>query len=255
MSARSFGRLIGGYGQRKSKANPDAPTDPVRACSYDEKDPRAKPHRPIGNGSQEHKRAFSNASLATLEALFNRQRDEGYQGKYRIQASYLKIWRDVLREFLFPTGEFIFSYQKAADVSRQKLSTVKRCFEALEVYGFVSHVRRSRLNPEKIGKPGSPFEQAPNAYYFDCRKMMPPRVYRDFVGLLRAGLKRVTEFAARAAHVILQCFNSKAMAAPRESKAELRMMLARLDHRIVDRDTQSSTEAVIRPPERSIAPS
>lgn len=238
MTARAFGQIFGGtYGQRKSKTNPDAPTDPVRAHSYDVDDARAKPHRAIGDGSGNNKWAFANAHLGALEDLFNRQRDEGYRGQFRIQPSYLKVYKIALDEYLFAkSGEFIFSYKALAGLSRLKVGTVKRCMRALEFFGFCCHVRRSRKVEEREGMPGWSRATAPNAYYFDCKARMPKEIWKSFWSKLMANLKRVAKIAARAAHAITQCFNSTARSAPREPKTELAMSLERLGWAIAQRD-------------------
>jgi len=255
MTARAFGQVLGGgYGQRKSRDNSAAPTDPVRAYSYDVDSAKANPHRPIGDGTPKQKWAFTKALEGTLEELFTSQRDEGYRGPFRIQPSYLHVWKTALDRFLNPrTGEFIFSAQALADASRLRIGTVKRCILALEAHGLLCHVRRSRAVAEREGMPGWQRETAPNAYYFDCKARMPRPVWEAFWKRLMANLKKIEKIAARAAHAIAGCFNSVARPSPREPNTELQLLLARVQAGITARDEAAIKKRDPLPSSRSVS--
>jgi hypothetical protein len=255
VTAHAFGEIVAGYGQRKSNANPDAPTDPVRAHSIDVDDPRAKPGRPIGDGSPRQGWAFKKAQLAAARWLYESQRDEDYAGDFRMQAKFLLIFEKIMQEFLFTaSGEFVVSYRKMAEVCRESESTVKRAILVLEYHGFLFHVRRSRRVPDAEGQAAPQRAQAPNAYGFDCEARMSKPVWRVFWSNLMANLKRVEKIAARAAHVIKQGFNRIARPAPRAVSTELRITLARVADAIDRRDAAARATSA-RPEPGGCAPS
>lgn len=237
MSFASFGQVLGSYGKRKGRGDESAPTDPVRASSFDIEDPRAKPGRTIGDGTPAQAWAFKKAQLAAARWLYEKQRDEDYVGEFKMQAKFLLIFERMMNKFLFPkNGDFSASYAMIAEECRESESTVKRAILVLEFHGFLFHVRRSMKIEGAEGSPGPQRKQAPNAYGFDCASKMAKPLWKVFWENLIAHLKRVDKIAARAAHGIKQCFNSALKPAPRATNTELRMALARYSDALDRRD-------------------
>lgn len=237
MSARSLAQVLGGYGQRKAKGNPHAPTDPVRSHSHDVNDAKAKPGRRIGDGSPQHQWALRKALVSTLTDLRERQLKEKYKGEFPIQANDAQILNRMLGKYLFgKNGDFFPSYKTIAESTGLSEKTIKRAVAAFEYHGFLCHVRRSRKVEANEGQPGPQRETAPNAYYFDCKARMASDLWRSLRGALISYLKRLGKAATRAAGVIQQAFNSTARPAPRCKDTELRMTLQRLSDGIDRRD-------------------
>lgn len=227
MTTIAFGEIAARLtGRRKSKADPDFPTDPVRSYSWDVDDPRAKPHQKIGDGSGGQRWAFTNALTEGFEDLYKQQRLDGYKGPHKVQASYLPAFRQFLKYLNGETGELTVTQQRVADDIVQNRSQIVRMIECAEYHGFMCHVRRSRKDPE-AGGPAR--KQAPNATFFDCERRMTRAVFAVFWRKLMANLKRLSGPASRAAHFLKKAFNSVAQPAPRAQGKELALALRQLE--------------------------
>lgn len=238
MSAAAFGgiasRLVG---RRKSKGDPDFPTDKVRSYSYDVNDPRAKPGRRIGDGSAGHGWALTNALLETFKLLYKKHRDEGYAGPHKVSATYLLALEKLLVFLNYGNGDFFVSYKTIAEKAGCSEETVMDMVECAEHWGLLCHVRRSEKIEGAEGQAGPQRKQACNGYFLDCKQRMPKEVYGIFWAKLMANLKKITSLAARAAAMIKGAFNSVAQPAPRTHGKELARQLQLLDQGILRRDT------------------
>lgn len=228
MSAQSIGAILG----RKSRTNPDNPTDPVRAHSWDVDDPKANPGRRIGDGSTEFGWAFEQALKQTAKALHQEQYDRDYDGPHFVQRAYLPVIEAVLAFLDYKTGALNAPYQAIADKARVALNTAKRAIECFEFWGLINHVRRSVKVEDAEGQARPQRKQAPNAYYFDCRRQMTHDLWAKFWGKVMLNLKRVGHAAARRAAILKHSFNEVAKQAPRPKDNELAAILARMkrDH-------------------------
>lgn len=242
MTARSITQIIGGYGERKQRGSDTAPTDPVRAHSYDIDDARAKPGSRIGDGGKRQCGAFKAALVGTLSDQYEQQRRDRYDGPFPIQARHILIFRKMLDKFLFgANGDFFASAAAIADATTESEATVKRCLLTLEAHGYLCHVRRSERIAGAEGQAGPQRKQACNGFFFDCERRMAPATFKMFWRRLVGALKLFEKMAHRAAAVIKRCFNGDAKPAPRAPATELKLMLARIA------DRSRGEEVVARP--------
>lgn len=230
MTAQPIGNAFGGRGagRRKSRNDESAPTDPVRAHSWHESDPRANPGRPIGDRTGGYFWAFTDALRRTLEA----ELDEQYKNR-PARARYRRNCIDVLMGALKfcdrATGDFFVSYKEIAAKAKVGRSTAINVIRDIERLGFLAHVRRSRDKEGAEGQAGPQLEQAPNGYYFDCQARMPADLWKLFYKTLLTNLQRIDTAAKRRAALIYKTFNSKAPRAPRPSdKSDLMLAVESL---------------------------
>lgn len=219
-------RLVG---SRKQKGDADNPTDPVRAYSWDVEDQRAKPNRPIGDGSPGQGWAFRNALLEAFKDLHFKHETEGYDGPHKVQATFLLAFEKLLQGLDHKTGELFDSYDCIAGKSGKGRGTAIRMVECAEYHGFLCHVRRSRKVDGAEGQARPQRAQASNAYFFDCERRMKPERFAVFWRKLMANLKRLSGAAVRAAHFLKRAFNSVAQPAPRTQCKELTATLRSLE--------------------------
>lgn len=226
MSAVSFGALANKFaGRRKSKNDPENPTDPVRAYSWDVDDARAKPGQKIGDGTGGHYWAFTQALVGGFADLYASQRIEGYDGPFKVQASYLPAFEALLTYLDGKSGDCFPAQQTVADKIGQSRSMVVRMIECAEYHGFLCHVRRSERIPQAEGQARPQRKQASCAYFFDCERRMTRAVFAVFWRKLMANLKRLQGAGKRAAHFLKRAFNSLAQPAPRAQGKELVLAL------------------------------
>jgi hypothetical protein len=204
-------------GRRKQRGDEHFPTDPVRAHSWDVDDHRAKPGRPIGDRTAAYFWAWKDALLRTLKHELRRQADEGHGDDVKLHWTAPRVLEAALQFCDRRTGDFFVSYQAIASQAKVHPNTAKNAIRALEDWGFLAHVRRSRQREGSEGVAGPQREQAPNAYYFDCEARMPTELWQLLYKTLKANLTRATAAAKRHAGLIRQTFNGKAMPAPRPS--------------------------------------
>lgn len=226
MTAAAIGAVLG---RRKSKLDPAFPTDPVRAHSYDVDDPRANPHRRIGDGSPEFAWAFRDALVKAAQLLQEEHRQPDYDGPYPVQRSYVDVLRAALHFLDHATGQLTASYEAIAAKAMTHVSTAKRAIEALEFWGLLKHVRRSVKVEAAEGEAGPRRKQTSNAYFFDCRRAMSARLWDKFWSRVVFNLKRAGAAAARRAVLLKHTFNEKAKPAPRAKSSALADLLARIE--------------------------
>lgn len=226
MSASSIGALIG---RRKSPADPNNPTDPVRAHSWDVDDPKANPGRRIGDGSPEFGWAFSEALRHAGRRLYDEHYDNDYAGPHPMQHRYLAVLSAMLAFLDFRTGELTVPYAVIAEKARTSENTAKRAVACFEFWGLVQHVRRSMKVEGAKGMARPQRKQAPNAYFFDCRRSMAASLWEKFWSRVLWNLKRVGHAAARRAVLLKHSFNEVAKQAPRAASSELAALLARIE--------------------------
>ena len=111
MSAAAIGAVLG---RRKSRSNPDFPTDPVRSHSHDVNDPRAQPGKPIGDGSAGYGWAFTDGLKTAALELYREYYTSDYAGPYPMQRSYLDVLEAVLGFLTYSTGELCAAYEAIA---------------------------------------------------------------------------------------------------------------------------------------------
>jgi hypothetical protein len=225
VSAAAIGAVLG---RRKSRSNPDYPTDPVRAHSHDVNDPKAQPGRPIGDGSAGWGWAFTEGLQNAALGLYRQHYASDYAGPHPMQRSYLDVLEAVLGFLTYRTGELYASYEAIAERAVVSPSCAKRAIAALEHWGFLNHVRRSQKIDGADGTAGPQREQAPNAYFFDCRRRMGSDLWGKFWSRVVFNLKKVGTAAARRAAILKHTFNEVARQAPR-AKGELGDLLARIE--------------------------
>ena len=242
MSAVAIGVAIG---RRKSPSSSDNPTDPVRSHSWDINDPRAQPGRRIGDGSAGYGWAFTEALKKSALGLYRDHYAADYAGPHPMQRSYLDVLEAVLDFLTYATGELHAAYAAIAERAVCSESCAKRAIAALEHWGFISHVRRSQKVDGAEGMAAPQRKQAPNAYFFDCRRRMSSDLWGKFWSRVIFGLKKVGAAAARRAAILNHTFNEVAKQAPR-AKGELGELLAR-----IERDHFSESPA---PPGPSASP-
>jgi hypothetical protein len=229
-------------GRRKSPTSSDFPTDPVRSHSWDVDDPRAKPGQRIGDGTPEYGWAFTDALVHAARDLVRTHREEDYAGPHRMQRSYVDVLRAVLKFLDYKTGELAVPYTVIAIRALVGPSTAKNAIAALEHWGVINHVRRSVKVDGVEGLARAPRAQAPNAYYFDCRRQMSAELWQRFWSRVVFNLKRAGAAVARRAVLVKHIFNEKAKQAPRAA-GELGAILARMqrDHFADDRPRPSAS--------------
>ncbi len=225
MSAAAIGAVLG---RRKSRSNPDFPSDPVRAHSWDVNDPRARPGRRIGDGSAGFGWAFTEALKNRAQALYQEHYSTDYAGEHPMQRTYVDVLEAVLGFLTYATGELNAAYTAIAERAVVSPSVAKRAIAALEHWGFLGHVRRSEKveGAERTSAPQR--KQAPNAYFFDCRRRMSAKLWGAFWSRVIFNLKKVGNGAARRAAVLNGAFNESAKQAPR-ANGELGELLARIE--------------------------
>jgi hypothetical protein len=236
MTAATFSTLVASAtaklsGRRKSRTSADNPTDPVRAHSWDVDDPRAKPGQRIGDGTPQFGWAFTEALQHAARDLVREHQEQDYAGPHRMQRSYVDVLRAVLKFLDYRTGELTVPYTAIALRALVKPSTAKRAIAALEHWGLINHVRRSVAVDGVEGLARAPRAQAPNAYYFDCRRQMAAELWQRFWSRVVFNLKRAGAASARRAVLLKHTFNEVAKQAPRAT-GELGEVLARMrrDH-------------------------
>lgn len=229
MSAVAIGAL---FGRRKSRFNPECPTDPVRAHSYDVDDSRANPQRRIGDGSASFAWAFKEALVNAAIVLQAEHAKPDWTGDHPIYRTYIDVFRAVLHYLDHATGRLTVSYQRIAEKALVHESTAKRAIAALEFWGLLAHVRRSMKVEAAKGEAGPRRKQATNSYFFDCRRKMSARLWDKFWSRVVFNLKRAGAAAARRAVLLKHTFNEVARPAPRAASGELAAVIARMkrDH-------------------------
>lgn len=224
MTAASIGAVLG---RRKSRTNPDFPTDPVRSHSWDVNDPRANPGRRIGDGTPGFGWAFTEALRNRAQALYLEHYRTDYADEHAMQRTYVDVLEATLGFLTYATGELTVAYSAIADRAGVSASVAKRAIAALEHWGFLGHVRRS-VKVEGAERTAAPQrKQAPNAYFFDCRRRMSAKLWGEFWSRVMFNLKKLGNAAARRAAVLNHAFNEVAKQAPR-AKGELGDLLARI---------------------------
>ncbi|WP_375381969.1 hypothetical protein [uncultured Sphingomonas sp.] len=225
MSAASIGAVLG---RRKSRTNPDFPTDPVRSHSWDVNDPRAQPGRRIGDGSAGFGWAFTEALRNRAQALYQEHYTTDYDGVHPMQRTYVDVLEATLAFLTHATGELNVAYTAIAERAVVSVSVAKRAIAALEHWGFLGHVRRSVKveGAERMAAPQR--KQAPNAYFFDCRRRMSAKLWGAFWSRVIFNLKKLGNGAARRAAALNHAFNEVAKQAPR-AKGELAEIFARME--------------------------
>jgi hypothetical protein len=90
MTARSIGNLATSFINRK--------LEPVHRDSYDLEDARAKPWKPLGDGSREQRNVYRNALLRTLREHIRQQRCDAKRGVSAEAVPILSKYRELGRE-------------------------------------------------------------------------------------------------------------------------------------------------------------
>jgi hypothetical protein len=229
-------------GRRKSKLNPDFPTDPVRAHSYDVNDSRAKPGQRIGDGSAGYGWAFTEALINAAREIVREHRRDGYEGPHLMQRSYVNVLEAVLSFLTYSNGELNVPYSVIAEKAVVSIRLAKTAVAALEHWGLINHVRRSEKAEGAEGKPIPQRKQASNSYYFDCRRRMASELWQKFWSRVVFNLKRVGAAAARRAVLLKHTFNEVAKQAPRAT-GELGQLLASIERKIDERDAALAMSA------------
>lgn len=232
--------------------------------SYDVDDVRAKPWRPIGDGSVRQGLAYREALTEAAEewyqqswrdyplseiraararyaelsaeldryiagdaapvgrpAIVRRELGEvtGYlrSAEGRLRRVDVTILKAVLKTLDFATGKLFPSHETIAQRAGCHVNSVKNALRRLRAHGFIAWVRRTvKTGNDTEFAPQR--EQTSNAYYFQHRQDMPPRVFQRYWQLVVSKLRRLG-FGP----------GSKAQAAPREVKdPDMRQAIADL---------------------------
>lgn len=208
------------------------------AESFDaDRDPKAKPWRPFGDGSfkqgQAHREALIQAAeedyqlgyaetsfaelrevrrnhealSAELDAMIRDPvgRSPGRQATVRIELGRLEarldaedqrlrrldvdVLKAVLQPICFATGKLFPSIDWIAAKAGCHRNSVINALRRLKWRGFLSWVRRTIQTRSDPGRPQR--EQTSNAYFFEHRAKMRPRLWQRFTQILTAKLRRL----------------------------------------------------------------
>ena len=150
------------------------PDRQVRRDSYDENDRRAKPWRPIGDGTTAGALDWIDALIKTAEEYDRHHKQPGGRGglggPYVIQVLRALLGRRGTIAVDFKTGRLDPSYDTLMKVTGYTRATIARALGLLRKHGFLDWVRRSRRTGNERGE-GPQREQASNAYFFSFAEM------------------------------------------------------------------------------------
>lgn len=167
---------------------------PVRRNSYDVDDRRAKPWRPIGDGSKKGALQWIDALLRTAREFDLEERARGTHGRinqygYRVLEVLLGRGGGVPIDFRTGTLEpAIATIMTKTGFARQ---TVVAALARLKKHGFLDWVRRTERTGAAVGD-GPQVKQATNAYFFDLAQL-PKNVLQRFRDLLAIARRRAAE--------------------------------------------------------------
>ncbi|RSV15211.1 helix-turn-helix domain-containing protein [Sphingomonas sp. ABOLF] len=165
---------------------------------------RTYPLREIRDRRREHQ-ALS-AELESLQAMSPAEVPIGRPATIRRELGRLDAWLkpaeerlrridvDVLKALLqfvdFATGRLFPSLEEIARRAGCHKNSVVKALNRLKLHGFLSWVRRT-IRTGNEGEFGPQLEQTSNAYYFEHRQRMAPRVWQRYWQLLCAKLRRL----------------------------------------------------------------
>ncbi|WP_267396735.1 MULTISPECIES: hypothetical protein [unclassified Sphingomonas] len=178
----------------------------VRRNSYDVDDNRAKPWRPIGDGTVTGALDWIDALMKTAREYDRMhkkpgQRGGGLGGPFVITVLEALLGRRGTIGIDFKSGRLDPALDTLQRVTGFARGTIVRALAKLKEHGFLSWVRRSQKTG-KEGELGPQREQASNAYYFDL-KAMNKAVRQRLRDLINARRRRRDTERAQAAPAAL----------------------------------------------------
>ncbi len=153
--------------------------------------------------------------MGRLDALLARARD-------RLRRVDLDVLAGLLHWLDFKTGRLFPSMETIASAAGCHRNSVIGALRRLSANGLISWVRRS-IATDNVGQFAPQREQTSNAYYFEHRQRMAPRVWQRYCQILAAKVRRL---GARPASVPAEAPSEVAMPVP--SDPGLRAALSRL---------------------------
>ncbi|GGB21676.1 hypothetical protein GCM10011380_09080 [Sphingomonas metalli] len=148
-------------------------------------------------------------------------------GRQRLQLVDLRVLKALLRFVDFKTGRLFPAIEAIAAKAACHRNSVVAALRRLKHHGFIDWVRRT-IKTGNDGEFAPQREQTSNAYFFDNRRRMAPKVWQRFAQILAAKMRRLGNAAARAM--------SEAPTAEIQSPA-LRAALARVDAMLANANT------------------
>jgi hypothetical protein len=250
-TARSFGDIAAGLVRA---GDPDRDREKVWRHSYDVDSPEGRPWVYVLDRSREAWRVVKNALARTCREDVNLQAREARGARYALQQDLhelerarargqhaampaiqqridakrrqlqhrLRVGDDrVLEAYLDDynpeTGE-LFTAQAtiAAELGLGSASSVNTALQRLRRHGYLDWVRRSRIT--ECEGPGWKRKQASCGYFFDWKRLMPPRTWSRFWQLVTAGLKKAGKDAvAKTAALFTRVVAARLLGRPRSS--------------------------------------